>query len=225
MKSMLVRYFVLSLLFAGCATPRATLQVQALRVGQQVPNRLAVEGTLRTGDQFLLQVDVPQAAYVYALRPTRTQAERFFPESGHIQALPGTSLYIPGPGSYLTLGDGKGREFVFVVVSVRQLDDAVLQDLVRNKSGIRARGISGAEETTPQSEKPDGGTSPQNEPPKNSASAPEAKKEDPPPPEKTGPLDRPGRKHVVEARLDSRHDAVLTFIFNHEPADSSERKP
>lgn len=186
---------------AGCANPQATLQVQALQLGQQVPRLLEVEGTLRSGDQFLLKVEVPQAAYVYALRPTRDKPERFFPQSGHKQAQPGTSLYIPGAGSYLTVGQGRGRELVMVVASLRQLDDDSLQRLVLDKTGMRARDIGSSEEHAVQG-----------------SNQPLEKKEDPPPPVQTGPVNRPGRRYLVQARLDKTHDAVLSFIFNHEPA-------
>lgn len=177
------------LALACCAGPQAALQIQALPVGQSSAQRLPIDGTLHSGDQFLLEVEVPHASYVYVFRPNGEQPERLFPLAEDVLVPAQAPFYIPASGQYFTLGAKTGRETLVVIVSGNKLGEGELAARVSERLNMIPR---------------DGSSRPPPPPPM-----------DPRPPI-VGPRDRDGDLYVVRARFDKQAVAVLSFPLNHE---------
>lgn len=185
-------------MLCGCASTQVSLQVHALIQGRL--RGLAVDGTLYSGDRFLLQVDTPIPAYVYALRPTQRGEERLYPPKHVAGTLvkPGIPLYIPGPGQFFELDQHTGREKLVVVASCERLEDAALTKL-----------------STPLSQRSK--EAPSGQP----ASEDRPTKKPPPPPPTPTPIDKGGIGQVLRAPIRRGVPAVLRFSFNHESIEQN----
>lgn len=87
--------------------------------------------TLRSGDRMALQVELDQAAYVYALYADTTGAvHRLFPKEGDVLLQPGRRR-VPPLGQWLRLDDRTGLENLFVVAQSTRLSTAELESRVQ----------------------------------------------------------------------------------------------
>ncbi len=178
----------------GCGGAQVTLQVQGLSLHAQSPQQLPVDGTLRSGDRFLLRVEAAAPAYVYAMRPLGAEINTLYPPQGSPprQAVSaGAPLFIPGPGRYFELDRQTGRERIVVVASMEPLDERALYGFVVQQTGLVAR-----EAPTQDKERP-----PEQPPPR---------------PPVVGPRDKDGERSIVRGVMRPRKPAVLRFGFNHE---------
>lgn len=131
------------------AGDEVSMQVLALRQGQETTAALPVRGRLHSGDRFAVAVEAQRPIYFVLLR--RAAADRMellFPESTQNQ-LPSASLRMPSDSSFYLLDQNAGEEDLRLVASSKALDERQAVAAARSSDEVGRRGDPAPAPTTP----------------------------------------------------------------------------